>query len=204
MFLVNYRYPSNSKNRKPGSNICPNNIIDHRTHRKNSNPLPTGHQPKISRHSAFNKYHNTASTNQIYNKSSSYPNFPSNTNVCGPQTNYHRHSVSNLITIKPSQTGAMPSNTNHHNFTAANLLSTASTKACGTASLYDTGSLKATFDLLPHVGVGQQSHHHQHNQHHQSQRSSSSGADIGSSRHVGDINKRLESLCLKMTEQAIN
>lgn len=203
-----FRYPSNSKNRKPGNNICSSNTIDHRMHRKNSNPLPTGHQQKNPRYYAYNtKYHSTTPVNQINNKSSSYPNFQSN--ACGPpQTNYHRNSISNLITIKPSQSGAMPSNTNHQHLATGNLFSTTSAKTCGTistaCSLYDTASLKTRFDLLPHVGISQQSHHHQSHHHHQSQRSSSSGADIGSNRQVGDINRGLEFLCLKMTEQAIN
>lgn len=49
----------------------------------------------------------SSSTTPGYNKSSSYPNFSSNGMHPGSHHHsYHRHSVSNLITITPSQTTA--------------------------------------------------------------------------------------------------
>lgn len=93
---------------------------DSKTHRKNSNPMSnftsmppqsTGNCCTVSSKQSKSSY---GSTNYYppsttgYNKSSSYPNFNSSGGIQhGSQHHsYHRHSVSNLITITPSQTTA--------------------------------------------------------------------------------------------------
>lgn len=177
-------------------------------------------------YSTNNNYHATPTTH--YNKSSSYPNFSSNSssgsstgsinnnqqyiNVSGqtpnqPHHSYHRHSISNLITITPSIT--TPSivtptarMTQHHKI--SNCIGLHSTMVNGTAKSKSPSLTSST--ILPQISycsfdtpvssIG---------------RSSSTGSSIYSkqttNKHLlGDISpyRDLESLSLQMTEQAIN
>lgn len=187
------------------------NAGDHKSYRKNSNPLPMGHhQSKLNRltNSTFvPKYHNGASNiHQMgYNKSSSYPNFPSNSNIGGPPSNYHRHSVSNLITIKPNPSAVASSigmqsvsssavqsgiigQHSHPSLLGTNMLSTSGNSSknisAGSSTTYDSGSRATAYDHLPHSG----------------QRSKSSGAVETS--NYSEI--YMHQLCMQMTQQAID
>lgn len=239
---------------------------DSKSHRKNSNPMPNfnfnssqQHQPQSHQQSnsqmnqnkqTYSISSNTYSTSpsssssvMCYNKSSSFPNFNSNGNMSGHHfshnNTYHRHSVSNLITITPSQTTStivtpsapishkQPKNQQQQN--PIDLLPAAVTTKTTCSSIQ---SLRPVSNS---VGINNSNNNSNNNNGnptsitasvtvaavttnasklnpYNNARSSSSGSASSTSngKHVntrntvGDINSRLEFLCLQMTEQAIN
>lgn len=192
-----FRWTSSSKvHSKVGNDI--------KTHRKNSNPMSNFNFVAMQQQSNTtngkqnkqiypipnnNNYHTTSTT--CYNKSSSYPNFNSsgNTQHGNQHHSYHRHSVSNLITITPSQTTASivtPSAglTQHQQQKPTNCVGLS-------PAISKTSSAAIATKLNQNTTNG---------------RSSSTGGSkqILTKNVIGDINSRLEFLCLQMTEQAIN
>lgn len=184
---------------KPNKNVNGGsgpNGADKKSYRKNSNPFPIYNKVnhRQSHSSGGSNYRSGSSSSQMnYNKSSSYPNFPSSSNMGGHQQ--HRHSVSNLITITPSQTTASittPSASmgQHH--------------AAATAGLFPSTN-KTIFRNSPHTVTTMSNATNTSSEQPNYQRSSSSGEDSTGSalRQYVDYNG-MEYLCMKMTEQAIN
>lgn len=239
--LFVYRWNPGSKAHKGGH--------DNKTHRKNSNPMQNfnfnASQQQQQQHQSQQQTNNQMNQNKqnysitpnnystspssvqaCYNKSSSFPNFSSNGNMSGGHhfnhnNTYHRHSVSNLITITPSQTTATivtPSAPISHKQpknqpNSIDLLPSSVTKTTCSAmqsmrSIPSNGLNSTTTvitTLPPPSTTTNASKLNQYNA-----RSSSSGGNGSNAKHlstkntVGDINSRLEFLCLQMTEQAIN
>lgn len=207
-----HRWQTNTKPMKPARSLYGSAPpCDMKIYRKNSNPLPGKHQlqPKITR--AKTHAYGTGT-----NKSSSYPNCSSNSNIMRlPQSNYHRHSVSNLITIKikPNQAAMVPPTApmghNPHHLSSGNLLAMNNTNPARTSSLFDNGVLASTFDTVSHHHNGQRScsigsatYDNMPSLH--CVRSSSSGADRTRNRPVGDATLGLEMLCMQVAQSGMN
>lgn len=183
-----------------GSNF----VTDMKMHRKNSNPLPGKHQSKITR--TKNNLYGTST-----NKSSSYPNCSSNSNMMRLPHNYHHHSVSNLITIKikPNQSMVIPSNSlnqNQQHLASSSLLSI-NKPSSNCASLFDSGLMTSSFDTMPQSisqrssSIGSTTFD---NVPSHCVRSSSSGANRIRSRPLGDADLGLEVLCMQVAQSGMN
>lgn len=185
--------------------------------RKNSNPMinynfsnngvaTSGNSSAVNKPSKLaystptsNSYSTTPTG--AYNKSSSYPNF--NAPHGNQYHSYHRHSVSNLITITPTQPTASL-------LTQSAPISHQPQKSTNCVNLITSANQKAT---ALQSSILTTAKNHQNNNNNTStvnnNKSASSARTAGGKQApnknaIGDINSRLEFLCLQMTEQAIN
>lgn len=203
--MANFSFVNSSGGNGGVSNI--NNSINSNNNNKQNKPIFA--VPNSN-------YHSTNSSG--YNKSSSYPNFSSSTNMQhGSQHHsYHRHSVSNLITITPSQTteSIVTPSAPIAQQKSANCIGLMSSVTKTTASAVASSHNKNSHTSMTKHSQNNNNNNisilnHNNSQHHNMGLRSNSIALTGSKHShtknvIGDINSRLEFLCLQMTEQAIN
>lgn len=173
----------------------------------------TNNSSSNNKNSNNNNTNNLSSVNNCnnYNKSSSYPNFNSSlsnnnnnnsknnknsissalssTSIhqTNASNNYHRHSLNNLIST--SSTIVSSNNNNKINNQNNNLISNSNSN--------NNSSNK-------NLNSNKENRNHKDGIYNNNNNSDSNSKHLLQKSSIGDINSRLESLCLQMTEQAIN